>query len=260
MTAVGLTIVQPANGAVFHQGETQIRLVGQVGPLPPELVGTPLHYRWYSSLFPSRKDRYSIHATALSDPAVPFDAPVGLGSQAISLAASDRAGEMESDQNATRHGGVTGGAAGATQCVIHLLRAILLTPAAPGDTLSKTGATLEAEAPLHWGHQIGTTGTYEPNPDYHSLNRLRYRWRFTPTPADGRATATLDPAVSALTFRYVELTDPVTGVQIVQPVLRYDGPLPPALDVGSYSLTLRVEDTANSAVGHEVSRPVTITP
>ena len=244
-----LTIVQPANGAVFHQGETQIRLVGQVGPLPAELVGIPLFYRWYSSLFPSQQDRYSIHATALSDPAVPFDAPLGPGSHAISLAASDRSGETATDQNTTSHGGVTGGAAGATQCIIHLLRAILVAPAAPGATLSKANSTLEAEAPLHWGRQIGTTGTYEPNPDYHGLNRLRYRWRFDPTPADGRASATLDPAVSALTF--------VPGTQ---PLVRYHGPLPAALGLGSYSLTLRVEDTANGAVGHEVSRPVTLAP
>ena len=249
MTAVALTIVQPADGTVFHQGETQVRLVGQVGPLPAELAGVPLHYRWYSSLFPSQKDRYSLNAAALSNPATPFDAPLGPGSHAITLAASDQAGETESAQNAARHGGVTGGAAGAGKCIIHLLRAVLVTPAAAGEPLSKAAGTLEAEAPLQWGRKIGATNTYEPNPDYHALNRLRYRWRFVPTPADGRATATLDPPASALTF-----VPPG-----VRPLVRYQGPLPTALGLGGYTLTLRVEDTGNSAVGHEVSRPVTIT-
>ena len=249
MAAVALSIVQPVNGTVYYQGETQVRLVGRAGPLPPELAGVPLYYRWYSSLFPSQQDRYSLNATALSDPAAPFDAPLGPGSHAITLAAGDQAGETESAQNATRHGGVTGGAKSAGQCVIHLLRAILVTPAAAGAALSKANSTLEAEAPLHWGRKVGATNTYEPNPDYHGLNRLRYRWRFTPTPADGRATATLDPAVSALTF-----VPPEAG-----PLVRYQGPLPAALGLGGYTLTLRVEDRKNSAIGHEVSRSVTIT-
>jgi len=249
MTAVALTIVQPTDGTVFHQGETQVRLAGRVGPLPPELAGTPLHYRWYSSLFPSKKDRYSLNATALGNPATPFDTPLGLGSHAITLAASDQAGETENAQNAARHGGVAGGAAGAGKCIIHLLRAVLVTPAAAGVALSKAASVLEAEAPLQWGRQVGTTGTYELNPDYHSLNRLRYRWRFVPTPADRRAAATLDPPASALTF--------VPSGE--HPLVRYQGPLPAALGLGSYTLTLRVEDTGDASVGHEVSWPVTIT-
>lgn len=253
MVAVTLNITQPAHDSVFHEGETQIRLAGQVGPLPPELAGVSLHYRWYSSLFPAAADRYSINVAALNDPAIPFDATLGPGSQAISLAASDRAGETAADQNATQHGGVTGGAAGATACVIHILRAILVSPATAGASLSKASEVLEAVAPLHWGRQIGTTGVYEPNPEYHGLNRLRYRWRFTPTPADGRAAAMLDPDVSALTY-----VPPPAGPG-GQALIRYAGPLPAALGLGGYTLTLRVEDTANSATGHEFSRPVTIT-
>ncbi|HEX2172925.1 MAG TPA: hypothetical protein VHL09_10830 [Dehalococcoidia bacterium] len=247
MVAVNLSIVQPAHDRVFHQGETQVRLVGQVGPLPPELAGVPLHYRWYSSLFPAQKDHYSIHAAALSDPAVPFDALVGPGSQAITLAASDRPGETEADQNATAHGGVTGGAAGPTQCVIHVLRAVPLAPDA-GETLSKASDTLEVEAPLHWGREIDTTEVYEPNPEYHGLNRLHFLWLFTPTPADGRASATLDPGLGGLTF--------VPGTP---PRLRYQGPLPAVLGLGAYTLTWRVQDTTNGTIGHQVSRPVTIT-
>ena len=249
MTAIALAITQPANGTVLHQGETQVRLAGRVvQPIPPELAGVPLHYRWYSSLFPSAQDRYSINVGAFSDPATPFDAPLGLGSHVITLAASDRAGETETDQNATNHGGVTGGEQGDAPCVIHLLRAGMVAPAAAGAPLSKANSTLEADAPLQWGRKVGTANLFEPNPDYHRVNRLFYRWLFAPTPANGRASAVLEPAVSALTF--------VPGPP---PLLRYQGPLPAALGLGSYSLTLRVQDTQNGAVGNQVSRSVTIT-
>jgi hypothetical protein len=346
MTAVTLAITQPANGTVFFQGETQVRLAGQIVPtIPSELAGVPLHYRWYSSLFPSAEDRYSINEAALSNPATPFDAPLGLGSHVISLAASDRPGETASDQNATNHGGVTGGAKGAGQCIIHLLRAVMVKPVAAGPPLSKASSTLEAEAPLQWGREIGTTDTFEPNPDYHypeeqpdefsvhedgllrttdkiaelvgvwpreadpataaalvtedtapdlpfgadertitlalvnrpsgelrirylhrsaaersRINRLRYRWLFDPTPADGRASAVLEPAVSALTFDPDPPPPPgPPPPDPPPPLVRYEGPLPAALGLGSYKLTLRVQDIENDAVGHQVSLPVTIT-
>ncbi len=201
MSAVALTIVQPQNGATFSQGETQVRMVGRVEELPAELVGVGLFYRWYSSLFPSQKDRYSINVNALSDPAAPFDAPLGVGSHVISLAASDQAAETESAQNATRHGGVTGGSEGEKQCVIHLFRATLVAPQSNA-TLNRTSTTLEldAEAPLQWWRtKPGTTDVYELNPDYHEINRIRYRWRFAPNPADGRAAADLVPSVETLT-------------------------------------------------------------
>jgi hypothetical protein len=250
MSAVELTIVQPANGTVFSQGETQVRMVGQVGELPAELVGVGLFYRWYSSLFPSQKDRYSINANALNDPAAPFDAPLGVGSHVITLAASDQAGETESAQNATRHGGVAGGPEGEKQCVIHLFRATLVAPQ-PNATLNRTSTTLEldAEAPLQWWRtKPGTTNVFEINPDYREINRIRYRWRFAPNPADGRAAADLVPSVEAL-IRPLGATSRV----------RYQGPLPSGLGTGNYTLTLRVEDRNDPNVGHEVSRAVVLT-
>jgi len=250
MSAIELTIVQPQNGAVFSQGETQVRMVGQVGELPPELVGVNLFYRWYSSLFPSQKDRYSINANALGNPAAPFDTPLGVGSHVISLAASDQAAEIESAQNATHHGGVAGGPLGEKQCVIHLLRANLVAPKPPNATLSRGGSTLDAEAPLQWGRKkVDTTNDFEPNPEYHGLNRLRYRWRFSPSPADGRATADLVPSVETLTF-----VPPGT-----MPLVRYTGPLPSGLGTGNYTLTLRVEDKNNQSVGHQTSQAVVLT-
>lgn len=250
LAAVDLTIVQPPNGAVFSQGETQVRLVGQVGELPAELAGVGLFYRWYSSLFPSQQDRYSINATALGDPAVPFDAPLGVGTHVISLAASDQDGETESAQNATRHGGVTGGSEGESQCVVHLFRATLVSPQ-PNTPLNRASNTLEldAEAPLHWWRKKpGTTDVYEINLDYHELNRIRYRWRFAPNPADGRAAADLVPSAGAL------IRPPGS-----KSLVRYPGPLPSGLGTGNYTLTLRIEDKDDPGVGHQVSRAVVLT-
>ena len=45
MAAVALSIVQPANGSMYSRGETQVRLVGRVETLPPELAEVPLYYR-----------------------------------------------------------------------------------------------------------------------------------------------------------------------------------------------------------------------
>ena len=50
MTAVEVEIVQPADGATVAGGST-VDLIGRVGPLPAELSGVPLYYRWYSSEF-----------------------------------------------------------------------------------------------------------------------------------------------------------------------------------------------------------------
>jgi hypothetical protein len=249
MSAVELTIVQPQNGTVFSQGEAQVRMVGQVGDLPAELVGINLFYRWYSSLFPSLENRYSINVNALGDPAVPFDATLGVGTHAITLAASDQSAETKEAQNATRHGGVAGGTQGETQCVIHLLRATLVSPQ-PNAPLNRAGSTLDAEAPLQWGRKkAGAANVFEPNPDYHGINKIRYRWRFTPSPADGRAAADLVPSVETLTF--------VPPGQV--PLVRYSGPLPSGLGTGNYTLTLRVEDKNDPSVGHQTSRAVVLT-
>lgn len=225
-------------------------MVGRVGELPADLAGVGLFYRWYSNLFPSQKDRYSINAAALGDPAVPFDAPLGVGTHVITLAASDQAGETESAQNATRHGGVTGGPQGEKRCVIHLFRATLVAPQ-PNASLNRASTTLEldAEAPLQWWRtKPGSTNAHEPDPGYREINRIRYRWRFTPNPADGRAAADLVPSVEAL------VRPPGAASRV-----RYPGPLPSGLGTGNYTLTLRVEDRNDPNVGHQTSRAVVLT-
>jgi hypothetical protein len=250
MSAVKLTIVQPQNGAIFAQGQPQVRMVGRVGELPAELAGVQLYYRWYSSQFPSQENRYSIHATARADPSVPFDATLEVGTHAITLAANDQAAETKDAQNATRHGGVAGGLKGKTQCVIHLFRATLVSPQ-PNTTLNRTNTTLEldAEAPLLWWRKKpGTQDVYERNTDYHEINRIRYRWCFAPNPADGRAAADLFPPVEAL------IRPPGTAS-----LVRCTGPLPSGLGTGNYTLTLRVEDKNDPNVGHQTTQTVVLT-
>jgi hypothetical protein len=234
MTAVEVEIVQPADGATIV-GASAVDLIGRVGTLPAELSGVPLYYRWYSSEFPATEGHFSLNDDALLDPALAYPAPLAIGSQAITLAASDQQGQDTTAQNDTRHGGVAGGAKGPKRCVVHVFRAVLRRPAA-GDTLSKAASTVEADAPLHW-----------PDAEYQKLNRLRYRWRFEPDPADGRVAADLIPAANALQLVFENTT----------PVVRYDGPLP-TLDLGGYTMLLRVEDVQNPAVGDTASVPVVI--
>jgi hypothetical protein len=236
MTAVEVTIVQPLDGAT-PRGASPVRLKGGVGTLPPELAGVTLYYRWYSSGSPAKEDHYSLNETALQGPAADFPAALGIGSQAITFAASDQPGQDRAAQDATSHGGVAGGSLGPKRCVIHVLRAVARRPTS-GETLSRASSTLEAEAPLHW-----------PKPEYQALNRLRYHWRFEPDPDDGRATVDLVPTVDALDF---EAT--ATG-----PVVRYVGPLQGA-DLGGYTMRLRVEDLQDSDVFDEATVPVVIGP
>jgi hypothetical protein len=44
------------------------------------------------------------------------------------------------------------------------------------------------------------------------------------------------------------------------PQVRYNGSLPPALSTGSYTVTLRVENLQDSAVGHEIARNIVLNP
>ena len=234
MTAVEVKIVQPSDGNRFVGGPA-VDLIGQLGPLPPELSGVPLYYRWYSSEFPATDGHFALNDQALTDPAGPYSATLRVGSQAITLAASDQQHQDKDAQNNTRHGGVAGGAKGPKRCVVHVFRAV--PQGLPANrTLSKANSTLEAEGPLHW-----------PDPDYPALNRLRYRWHFEPDPADGRKAADLVPSAAALKQAFEGPT----------PVVPYSGPLPD-LDLGAYTMQLRVEDIQDSAFGETASVPVVI--
>jgi hypothetical protein len=238
VTAVEVKIVQPSDGATFAGGSA-VDLIGQVGPLPPELSGVPLYYRWYSSEFAATDGHFSLNDQALPDPAGHYSVTLGVGSQAITLAASDQQGQDTAAQNATRHGGVAGGAKGPKRCVVHVFQAV--PQGLPANhTLSKASSTLEADAPVHW-----------PDPDYQALNRLRYRWHFEPDPADGRVAADLVPSATALKQAF-ETVD-----QKKVPVVQYVGPLPD-LGLGGYTMQLRVEDLQDPTVGDTASVPVVI--
>jgi hypothetical protein len=258
VSAVQLTIVQPSAQETILLGAEadNVTFAGQINsPLPDELVGITLFYRWYSSLFPAEKDRYSMNVDALTGPPSPFITALKVGTHVITFAASDQAGETEAAQNNTQHGGVTGGGEGEARRLIHVLVANLVKPSPTGliPTLSKANSTLEAEAPLQWGRKIGGAENYEPNPDYHNLNRIHYCWRFIPRGSPtGRHSADLTPTPQQLTF----VPDPPSGPK---PLIRYQSALPDILDPGDYTLILRVEDLNDNTIGHEISRNIVIT-
>jgi hypothetical protein len=242
MAPVQLAIVQPADGAVLLNPATQ--LVGQLISAPPELAGVPLHYRWYSSLFPADEDRISINEVGLSDPATPLPYALGYGRNVLSLAASDK--EPENQLTNSLHGGVAGGSDGPTRCVVTFLRAAVVAPLA-GATLSRASTTLVAEAPVRADDE-----------DHAEADRLRYHWRFTPQPADSRATVTVSgPPLAGDSGAFATLVFEA-GAGSTGRVARYSGALPSAIGLGAYQLRLRVESADDPALGAEVTRSVVI--
>jgi hypothetical protein len=243
MGVVELAILQPQHEQRF-QGITnaRVRLRGSVLPI----AHAPLFYRWYSSL--------SGALTESSSAALDTEKSLAVGSQALTFTAKDVVGDARQDIEAVNEAGFTGGLVKPgiikAPCIVHVFLASMDRPA-PGATLSKSSSTtvLAAVAPFHWGRPTNTPGIYEPNPDYHEINRLRYRWRFQPSgPPEGRASAELVPALTQLIFDR-------TGDSSV---VRYQGRLPDLLGTGGYTLTLRVEDKNDANVGDEVSRAVVI--
>jgi hypothetical protein len=243
MGVLALQILEPANGATFT-GAAPVRLRGQVTPVP----GVTLFPKWYSSL-----EAPNPPGSPLPDGGSPFDftTPLGIGTHIISFTAKDVAGDDKASLQSVRHAGMAGGPVtprSLTGCMIHVFAAEISAPALNA-IVSKAAPGLAAVAPRAWGRRVGETAAYEPDPDYQALNQVRFVWRFAPSGAPaGRASATLTPAVAQLRF------DP-TGAK---PVVVYTGTLPPALGVGDYDITLRVEFMANAAVGHEVTRRVVL--
>jgi hypothetical protein len=243
MGAVELAILQPQHGQRFQGvAASRVRLRGSVLPT----VHAPLFYRWYSSL--------SGELTESSSAALDTEKSLAVGSHALTFTAKDVAGDAREDIEAVEEAGFTGGLVKPgikAPCIVHAFVASIVGPA-PGATLSKGSSTpaLAAVAPFHWGRPTNTPGVYEPNPDYHDVNRIRYRWRFQPSgsPA-GRPSADLIPTLTQLVLDR-------TGNP---PVVRYQGKLPDGLGIGDYTLTLRVEDKNDATVGDEVSREVVLT-
>lgn len=250
MAVVEMTIIEPAHDKPFlGAGDATFR--GAVTTPAAELDGLVLYYRWYSSLFPAVKGRYSMNPAAMNDPADPYEAVLGPGSQVITLAAFDRPGETDADLDAVAHGGMTGGSDGDGKCVVHVFIAEIISPP-DGAVLSRSGSILEARAPSLWGKLDGQTGLFVKNDDYHALNRLRYRWEFRPVgPPSGRRAASLTPAPEDVAF--IPDADPLlTRIQ-------YSGRLPSGLN-GAYRLVLHVEDMQETLGEDTASIRVTVTP
>ncbi len=290
MSAVELRITNPLNNTIFNQGETEVELTLEgevVEPIPEELIGTQLYYRWYSNLFAARQDRYSLNEEALSHPLQPYQAtlPLRVGTHSITLAASDRSNELEA-ANESEHGGVTGGTAGNGKCLLHVFFAHIISPVPNSTpaTLRQSNSILEAEAPREWSREITSSETtsseiaYKLNPDYHQINQIRYRWRFQPideppnriavdlVPSLGldeldrdRFERNIPEAQSEEDFRLFttgELT--LANPNREMPLVRYTGGLPNVLVPGSnYTLTLRVEGIDDPSTFH-TSNPITV--
>jgi hypothetical protein len=231
MSVVPLQIVTPVNGQEFA-GSGSVHMTGTVGSPGP----AGLFFKWYSSL----------SADPLNT-TLDFTAPLKTGSHILTFTAKDVAGESAAALQSVQRAGMAGGPPIAqTPCIIHVFLANLVIPSVNGAALSKASSTLAAEAPFAWD-----------KPDYQAVNRLRYRWRFTPFGApSGRPSADLVPTPDQLTFRPIQQGDPAGTT----PQILYTGPLPAALATGNYSLTLRVEDAQNASTGHEASLNVVVNP
>lgn len=245
MGIVSLSILDPQHESQFVGATaSSVRLRGSVS----SGHGT-LFYRWYSSL-----------GGALSDSltnALDIIRPLAVGSHVLTLSAKDVQGDAMADLKAVKEAGMTGGPpvrGVEAPCVVHVFVARMRKPDPSTATLSKAGSILVAVAPTQWGRET-TPGSrvYEPNPEYHSVNRIRYRWRFEPQgPPAGRASDELVPKLTQLMFG----PDVDTNAP---PVVTYRGPLPSGLGSGNYTLTLRVEDKDDPAVGDSTSLAVVLT-
>lgn len=245
MGEVKLAILEPQNGQRFvGPSQTNVRLRGKV-------LSTghgPLFFRWYGGA--------SGALNTPSDNPLDLTKPLAVGSHVLTFTAKDRPGDAPEDLKAVREAGMAGGPPEegvASPCVVHVLVAQVVAPLA-GATLSRAGSTLTAVAPGQWGKLVDLADPasgYELNGDYHEVNRVRYRWRFQPSGLPARRTSgVLVPSVQQLVFG-VSANDP--------PTVRYQGPLPGGLSTGNYTLTLRVEDVGDAAVGHETSLAVVLT-
>jgi hypothetical protein len=233
MGVVAMQILQPATGATFT-GPAAVRLRGEITPVP----GVTLFPKWYSSLEAPDPPGSPLPGGTVLD----FTTALGTGTHVITFSAKDVLADDKDSLPNVRHAGMAGGPPGPNNpgCVIHVFSAEMVLP---NTTVSRAAPALTAVAPLKWGDD-----------DYKAINTIRFVWRFAPFGAPaGRASATLTPALTQLRF---EPADPPSKPK---PVVVYTGTLPAGLGLGAYDMTLRVEFIANAAVGHEVTRRVTLT-
>jgi hypothetical protein len=257
-----LQINQPAHGQVF----VGVGAATSAGvPLSGSIVATSfpnpaaLFRKWYSSLV---SDPAGIGASDA------LTAQLAVGSHTLTYTVKDQnddgvpAAQLEALFQSVEHIGAAGGPpdpppASGPPCVVHVLIANLLAPA-NNVNVSKANAVLEAQAPLQWGKFAANAAAYpEPDPAYHAVNKLRYRWFFTRLNPPGAPVELDVQGGDAMTLIPPHDT-PLPKVD-PPPRLRYSGPLPASLVVGQqYTLTLRVEHRDDPAQGHTMTRTVTV--
>lgn len=252
---IGLVIQEPTHQQSFVGTGTQtsvtVTLRGAIThttfPNPAGLFRT-----WYSSL---QGDVGQLDTVTAGLP---------VGSHIITFMAKDKSDagvppeQLADLYKSVQHIGAAGGPpepppANGDPCVIHVLIANMLSPVllpSPNvPDLSKSNPLLEAQAPLQWA----TYAEYlVPDPNYHAVNKIRYRWFFQRVSPVGAAIELDVQGHNAL-----RLIPPNSSAQL--PRLRFIGELPAALITGTaYNVTLRVEHRDNSALGHQMTRMVTI--
>jgi hypothetical protein len=133
--------------------------------------------------------------------------------------------------------------------VIHVFKANLIAPLNAAIYSRATGQ-ISAEAPLKWGAKAQSGLGFVPDPGYHQVNRLSYRYVFAPNGAPaGRPTVRFTPALTDLLF------DPTVS----PPVVNFKPTLQAAVN-GAYTLTLFVEDNqpAQHIGAQQVSVNITV--
>ena len=260
MVAVNLKIAEPLHHRKFIADET-VRLVGEIVESPAELNGVTLYYRWYSSLFLSQYDKnlFSINGSKnieITDPKMPYDIELEIGSHVITLAATDVQSEALSEQSSIKHGGVTGGSKEGSPeaCIIHVFKAEIIEPLNRGAISPQYPICVRG--PITWWKKKNPLPNppdepFEINADYHVVNRIQYRFVFDPVgPPEDRPQLELIPDKAELRLDQSE-----EEIQMDQ--LLYH--LPPDADLtGTYTLTLYVQDIDDENIDDQVSILVTV--
>lgn len=247
MPEIELRMDQPSHEASFAA-------TGAATTVDVPLAGTvlstghepaPLFFVWYSSL----EDELSRAAVAT------VQLPVG--SHVITFTAKDQndqgvpQGQLKALYQSVIHIGAAGGPPPLVEspCVVHVLAANMVAPTAATPSLSRSSPVLEAQAPLQWANF--DNGSFSGmNPEYHAVNKLRYRWLFRRVGDPPGAQIELDlQNGAALALLPGDSSRPAR--------LRFTGSLPGSLVVGaSYVVTLRVEHLDDGGIAHAVARTV----
>lgn len=185
MALIKLSIEEPKHNNSINGMPANVTFRGKVC-VPQERLAAELYYRWYSSSVvrlsssdPPIAKGYSMNPAPISDPAVPFEYELGLGSHVITFAVSDQPGESNQDFENIQHAGITGGSSGDSACVIHVYAAKIVGFSS-GKTIPKTNLRLSAEAPAEWEAKYLDAETNQYIFPYQQINQLAYHWKLEP--------------------------------------------------------------------------------